>query len=706
MRTTAPKPRNITLIPTLSITACTILLTMYSKHLIWPLLALLFFLHELLSSHQKQDKQHFVLYLVLTTVLAVKIIIMTSSVHVLNILYTPSLSSLRLEEAIILVIFGALFIWFFTCFMFMKYDYAQLQHSYKTLRAHTDKKINDGIQALVKSEQQYQSLFEEHPDAVFSLDQHGNFQSVNRSCMNILGYSSQELIGQSLLNYMAEKDRKIVQNYMRAAKEGMPQSFEIHGWQKAGQSCYFHITLIPAAVGGVSIGTYGIARDMTQLKQNQQQVEYMAFHDVLTGMANRRKFENDLTDALYAGQMYNMVTAVLFIDLDRFKSINDLFGHTVGDQLLIETANRLKRYVRKKDIVARQGGDEFTILLTQMFSPKNVITFAENLLKVFQQPFLLGGQELYITPSIGIALAPAHGTTAPQLIKNADTAMYEAKATGKNKYVLYTDEMSKAEQKRNMLEKELRKAIQNEELLVHYQPQVHMHAKQIIGFEALVRWKHPKLGMISPADFIPLAEETGLILPIGEWVLRQACKQAKQWHEKGYPSLKIGVNLSPIQFIDPNLVQLVTNALQEAGLPPEALDLEITEGIAMRNEQLVIEKLQQLQSLGIKISIDDFGTGYSSLSYLTKYPIHTLKIAREFIQEIEHSLQEEAVISSIIMMAKNLRLTVIAEGVETEKQWNFLTEQQCDQIQGYYVSKPLEAKQTWELLEKEMEKAV
>lgn len=703
---TSDKRRTTTMLSIVLTIACTILLTMYSNQFIWPLLAILFLLYKLLSSHKKQDKQHFILYLILTTVLAAKIIITSDYIHISNILDTPNLSSLRLEESVVLISLGALFIWLFTHFMFIKHDYTQLQQSYKTLRAHTDKKINDGIQALVKSEQQYQSLFEEHPDAVFSLDEHGNFQSVNRSCMNILGYSSQELIGQSLLNYIAENDRKIVQSYMRSAKKGMPQSFEIHGWQKARQSCYFHITLIPAAVGGVNLGTYGIARDMTQLKQNQQQVEYMAFHDVLTGMANRRKFENDLTDALYAGQKHDMITAVLFIDLDRFKSINDLLGHTVGDQLLIEAANRMKQYVREKDTVARQGGDEFTILLTEMFSQKNVITFAENLLKAFQQPFLLGGQEFYITPSIGIALAPAHGTTAPQLIKNADTAMYEAKATGKNKYILYTNEMSKAEQKRNMLEKELRKAIQNEELLVHYQPQVHMYTKQIIGFEALVRWKHPKLGMISPADFIPLAEETGLIVPIGEWVLRQACKQAKQWHEKGYISLKVGVNLSPMQFIDPNLVQLVTNALQEAGLPPEALDLEITEGIAMRNEQLVIEKLQLLQSLGIQISIDDFGTGYSSLSYLTKYPIHTLKIAREFIQEIEHNPQEEAIISSIIMMAKNLRLTVIAEGVETEKQWDFLTEQRCDQIQGYYVSKPLEAKYTWELLEKEIEKAV
>lgn len=701
MRTTSLKQLAATILPIVFT-----LIAIYSNQPIWFLIAILSSLYMLISSYRKQDKRRFVFYLILATVSTVKIMAISEFVHVLSVFYIPNHPALNLGESTIFIIIGALFIWLFTHFMFVKYDYVQLEKSYKALRAHTDRKIHDGIQALVKSEQQYQSLFEEHPDAVFSLNPHGDFQSVNRSCTNTLGYSSQELIGQSLLSYIADKDKKDVQKYIHGAKEGMPQSFEIQSWQKGGQSYYFHMTLIPAAVSGEIIGIYGIARDMTQFKQNQQQVEYMAFHDVLTGMANRRKFEDDLTRMLHTGKVYDMMIAVLFIDLDRFKSINDLLGHTVGDQLLVEAASRLKQHVREKDTVARQGGDEFTILLTQMFSTKNVITFAEKLLKAFQQPFLLGGQEVYITPSIGIALAPAHGTTATQLIKNADTAMYEAKATGKNKYVVYTKEMSEAEHKRNVLEKELRKAIQNEELLLHYQPQVHMHTKQIIGFEALVRWKHPKLGMVSPADFIPLAEETGLILSIGEWVLRQACKQAKQWHEKGYTSLKIGVNLSPMQFIDPNLVQLVTNALRESDLPPEALDLEITEGIAMRNEQLVIEKLQQLQSLGIKISIDDFGTGYSSLSYLTKYPIHTLKIAREFIQEIEHNPQEEAIISSIIMMAKNLRLTVIAEGVETEKQWDFLTEQRCDQIQGYYVSKPLEAKHTWELLEKEIEKAV
>ncbi|WP_379970700.1 DUF4084 domain-containing protein [Ectobacillus sp. sgz5001026] len=577
-------------------------------------------------------------------------------------------------------------------------DNKKLLQTYYRLNEKLEEKVDEGIHVLAKQEQQYRSLFEDHPDAVFSLDVSGNFQMANKSCMMLLGHNQKQLQGQSFLNFIIEDDQYITRDHMRQAKKGLLQTFEARAIRSENLYSFLHITLIPTVVGDRTIGMYGIAKDTTELKQNQRQIEHMAFHDALTGLANRRRFAECLDDSLITANKRETMAAVLFIDLDRFKKINDRLGHDIGDLLLVEVGKRLQTSLRSKDVVARQGGDEFTVLLTDVFSKKTVVHVAERILDALNEPFHIRDHELKITPSMGIALYPSHGTNVTKLMKHADIAMYRSKSSGKNKFMFYSSEMSDVEDERHFLEGELNKALQEHALILHYQPQVDVKSNQIIGFEALLRWNHPKFGMVSPARFIPLAEETGLIVPIGEWVLQTACKQAKLWHEHGY-KLKVGVNLSPMQFKQPNLVQLVAKTLQETKLPPEYLDLEITEGVAMNKEEQVIRKLQSFHEIGVKISIDDFGTGYSSLSYLTKYPIHTLKIAREFIREIENNPQEAAIVSTIITMAKNLRLTVIAEGVENDSQWSFLDKEKCDQIQGFIVSKPIASDYVWKLLE-------
>ncbi|WP_416828049.1 DUF4084 domain-containing protein [Ectobacillus polymachus] len=578
-------------------------------------------------------------------------------------------------------------------------DNKKLLYTYHGLNEKLEEKVKDGVQILAKREQQYRSLFEDHPDAVFSLDVSGNFQMVNRSCTILLGHNQDHLLGQSFLNFIIEDDQYITRDHIRQAKKGILQTFDARAYRSGDQFSYLNITLIPTIVKDKTIGMYGIAKDTTELKHNQRQIEHMAFHDALTGLANRRRFAECLDDSLIMAMKRETMLAVLFIDLDRFKKINDRLGHDIGDLLLVEVGNRLTQSLRTKDVVARQGGDEFTVLLTDIFSKKTVVQVAERLLDALNRPFFIRENELKITPSIGVALYPTHGTNVTKLMKHADIAMYRAKSSGKNKFMFYSTEMSDVEDERHFLEGELNKALEENELVLHYQPQVDVKSNQIIGFEALLRWHHPKFGMVSPARFIPLAEETGLIVPIGEWVLQTACKQAKEWHDKGFP-LKVAVNLSPLQFKQPNLVKLVADTLSETQLPARYLDLEITEGVAMNKEEQVIRKLQSFHEIGVRISIDDFGTGYSSLSYLTKYPIHTLKIAQEFIREIENNPQEEAIISTIITMAKNLRLTVIAEGVETNTQWAFLDKEQCDQVQGYLVSKPIAATDVWGLLTK------
>ncbi|MBD1834768.1 EAL domain-containing protein [Cyanobacteria bacterium FACHB-472] len=428
-------------------------------------------------------------------------------------------------------------------------------------------------------------------------------------------------------------------------------------------------------------------------------IRHQASHDLLTGLPNRLLFNDRLSLALANAHLSrDEMLAVVFLDLDGFKRINDTLGHAVGDQLLQAAARRLKDCLRDTDIVARWGGDEFTIMLSPITCADDATKIAQRILGGLNVPFRFEEQELYIKASLGIALAPYDGEDAETLLKNADAAMYRAKQQGRNNYQLYTPALGARALERLVLENRLYKALEREEFLLHYQPQVNLITGQIVGMEALIRWNSSDLGFISPYQFIPLAEETGLICPIGEWVLRTACAQNRLWQSQGMPQFRIAVNLSARQFQQNNLLKIIDQILAETGLEPYFLELEITESIAMQDVDLTISVLRKLQNIGIQISMDDFGTGYSSLSYLKHFPLDTLKIDRSFIRDLMRNPHDAAIVKAIMALGHGLNLKVIAEGVETPEQLEFLRSVECDGLQGYLFSPPVAAQAATEII--------
>lgn len=438
--------------------------------------------------------------------------------------------------------------------------------------------------------------------------------------------------------------------------------------------------------------------DVRHREQIKSKLFFLSHHDVLTGLPNRKMFEEQIEAAIVCHKQSQCSLAVLFIDLVRFKNVNNTFGHTFGDLLLIEAAERLRSSLHSIDQISRPGGDEFCVLIEELTHAEDAHKVAQKLLTQLTLPFKLQGHELRIGCSIGIALYPDDGEDPVTLMKNADTAMHRVKEHGKTGLQRYTAEMNDTVIQTLIMEEWLNKAFEEEQFVLFYQPQIMIDSNRIIGMEALLRWKHPNLGLIPPGEFIPLAEETGLIIPIGEWVLRTACKQNVSWQQAGFEPMKIAVNISPIQFHQSSFVDIVLDALQNSGLDPKYLELEITEGIAMVHVDQVIHKLQTLRSYGVQISIDDFGTGYSSLTYLKKFPIHKLKIAQEFVRGLTFDPDDAAIVQAIIAMAHSLKLDVIAEGVETHEQLDFLTSVQCREIQGYIYSRPLPAQELAKML--------
>lgn len=426
----------------------------------------------------------------------------------------------------------------------------------------------------------------------------------------------------------------------------------------------------------------------------QRRVEDMfrhqASHDPLTGLPNRILFEDRLSLALAQAYRCGEMLAVAFLDLDRFKTINDTLGHAVGDELLQSVAQRLLGCLREGDTIARWGGDEFTLLLPQISCPEEAAKLAQRILSSFKTPFRISDRELHITTSIGIALAPYDGEDTETLLKNADTTMYRAKQQGKDNFQLYAPEMNKKALEQLVLANHLYKALNRDEFLLYYQPQLNLKTGQIVAFEALIRWQHPELGLVSPNQFIPLAEETGLIGAIGEWVLQAACTQNRAWQLAGLPPMRIAVNLSARQF-QQKISKTIARVLAETGLDPSYLEVEITESIAMQDVNFTISVLQELQNMGVSIAMDDFGTGYSSLATLRRFPLHTLKVAREFVNDITTDQKDAAIIKSIVALGHGLELNVIAEGVETREQLKFLHAVKCDGMQGYLFSRPLAA---------------
>ena len=435
-----------------------------------------------------------------------------------------------------------------------------------------------------------------------------------------------------------------------------------------------------------------------QLEEAVHQMKHMAYHDVLSGLPNRRLFLEKLESAISAAKNNSQKLAVVFIDLDRFKNINDSFGHEFGDLLLQGFSQKIKENLRSNDIISRQGGDEFTLILNNIHVEKDIAPMIHRLQSSLADPLTIKGQELHISMSIGIAVYPKDGETTDELLKHADSAMYSAKEKGKNNYQFFSDDMAFTASRKIALENDMRHAISNGEFILHYQPQVRTATGEVIGMEALIRWQTADGRIISPEEFIPLAEETRMILPIGEWVLSTACEQAKKWHDSGYPELKLAVNLSPLQFLHDDLMDTVRQALEKTGFSASSLELEITESVAVDDAEKAISRMQALRELGVRIAIDDFGTGYSSLSYLKRFPLNNLKIAQPFVQDMATNSHDKSLVKAMIFIAHSLDMSVIAEGVETAEQLALLKRLDCDEIQGYFFSKPLTAEKFSELL--------
>ena len=429
--------------------------------------------------------------------------------------------------------------------------------------------------------------------------------------------------------------------------------------------------------------------EVLEHEKTQEQITYIAYHDTLTGLPNRNLLNELLVHSITLAERNNKCMAVLFLDIDGFKMINDIKGHEMGDQILQEVAERLLKNLRKSDVIARHGGDEFIVIIEELDNCSGVELIANKIINCFQEPFHLENQDYFLTTSVGVAVYPADGQTPDMLIKNADIAMYKAKENGKNQYLFCTPVMKDVANETMELSTNLYRAIEKNELELYYQPQLSCHNNQIMGVEALIRWRHPVMGLISPAKFIPIAEKTGLILPIGEWVLRTACQQNKKWQEQGLPKIRMGVNLSLRQFHNNDLLNLVESVLKETKLAPQYLELEITETIAMKEKSDIINTLNAFRQIGVSIAIDDFGIEYSSLSYLKHLPVDRLKVAMQFIRGIGIDHKDEALAKGIIVLAKSIGMNVIAEGVETKEQLEFLKNHNCDEIQGYYFFKPL-----------------
>ncbi|MCZ8523906.1 MULTISPECIES: EAL domain-containing protein [Paenibacillus] len=442
------------------------------------------------------------------------------------------------------------------------------------------------------------------------------------------------------------------------------------------------------------VGAFGQFRNITDRYEAEERYNYLANHDDLTDIPNRRYYKTKLNTMLeQANQdLHPYRIAVLYLDLDRFKLVNDTLGHTHGDLLLKLVVERLTALLGPEDVIARMGGDEFMFMFPRIRDAEDVTLRVEEILKIFHQPFNMNGYEFHITASIGISMYPSDGLDSDKLMIHADTAMYKAKERGKNQYLLYSAEMQTKSHEKIRMETSLRKAIENEEFVLYYQPQIDLRSGGVKGVEALIRWQHPERGIVSPYEFIPLAEETGLIIPLDQWVLRTACHQNKKWQDMGLPPLRIAVNLSSQQFAKDSLVDIVRHALEESGLAPEYLELEITETMTMDVEH-TIPTLEKLHALGVQISIDDFGTGYSSLNYLKKFSIDRLKIDQSFVRDIMFDAHDSDIVGTIIAMAHGMGLEVIAEGVEEAGQLQFLREQKCNEVQGYYYSKPIPAEE-------------
>jgi diguanylate cyclase (GGDEF)-like protein/PAS domain S-box-containing protein len=567
-------------------------------------------------------------------------------------------------------------------------------------------------EALCQSEGKYRSILENIREAYFEVDLAGNFIFFNDSLCRLTGCTKEELYGANYNQFSNKESAKdVFQAFNKVYKTGEPT--ERFDWQiirKDGNKRYIEASVsLRKDSSGIPTGFKGIIRDITDRKRIEQELNHMANHDVLTGLPNRLMFSQLLNQAIKSTQRNQGKLAVLFIDIDRFKTINDSLGHEAGDLLLKEIAIRLKKSLRAVDvvgrleedyIVGRLGGDEFVILIEGFNELSQVVAVASKILNIIIKPVVLLGEECRVTASIGISIYPKDGEDEQTLMKNADMAMYFAKEEGRNNYQFYAKNIQSQAFERFSIEKNLRRALELNELSLEYQAKLDLKTGVINGVEALLRWKNPYLGSVTPMQFIPVAEETGMIVPIGRWVIKTACAQNVAWQRQGLPLICMAVNLSPRQLMDDNLIDDIKTALKDSGMAPNLLELEITESMVMHNPVILIAVLKNIKKTGVRLAIDDFGTGYSSLSQLKNLPIDTLKVDRSFIHSLPQDSEYQTITKAIIDMGKILHLTVVAEGVETQEQEDLLREYICDETQGFHFSKPIAPDKFADLLRK------
>jgi len=536
-----------------------------------------------------------------------------------------------------------------------------------------------------------EKVFENTFEGIMITDPHNVIESVNPAFTFITGFQAREVIGKTpALLASGKHDAEFYRRMWDEMCTAGHWQGEIWNRRKNGEIFPEWLTINEIRNSAGAVSNYvAIFSDITERKAAEDHVRHLAHHDALTDLPNRMLFAERLNHAIAHAHRSQQQITVMFLDLDRFKLINDTLGHSVGDRLLQTTAQRLTDCVREDDTVARMGGDEFTILIENITDPSNLPSLAQKIISALSQPIMLDGHEIVVTTSIGISVYPNDGEQSETLIKHADAAMYLAKEKGRNNFQFFTSEMNVLAFERMTMESQLRKALERNEFSLHYQPQVDIGTHRISGMEALLRWHQPTAGWIPPAQFISVAEETGLIVPIGEWVLREACTQNKAWQDEGLPPTRVAVNISGRQFKQKNLVEVVGKILEETGLEAEYLELEITESIAMEHADDTVTKLHALKAMGIRISMDDFGTGHSSLSYLKLFPIDTLKIDKSFVQDLASNSIDNTIATAIAAMAHGLKLKVITEGVETEEQLTFLKGMHRDEVQGFYFSQPL-----------------
>lgn len=550
---------------------------------------------------------------------------------------------------------------------------------------------------IVFKHEYFQSLFEHNTDFIFSTDVDGNFTNVNATFVEIFGYTKEELLGKPVLQYIDNDVRDVVRNYFKKSLIGKEQSYQLELPTKTGERHYFQIRHVPIIINEKVAGIFCIGRDITERKVVEEKIFQIAFYDMDTGLPNRLKIRDLLKEKIREAKKNKSRVAIVFIDINRFKMINDSLGHFTGDQILKQISRRIMDIVPKDAILGRFGGDKFTLILTENIDTHSIMELSEKILRSVSKPITFEGQEFFLSASIGVSYYPEDGGNEELLLKNADTANNRAKKQGGTKITFFSYEMNDQIKYRFELENYLRRAIEKNELYLVYQPLVDLRTGALIGSEALLRWKHPKLGLIPPMHFIPIAEETGIIHDIGRWVLQEACKQNQKWIEEGYHDLFVSVNVSAQQIQNRDFLNIIKEALTLSGMEPKHLLLELTESGMLGNIKHSIEMMKSIKELGVQVSIDDFGTGYSSLSYLKSLPINSLKIDQTFINNLDRCSVDKSIVKAIITIGSGMSVKVVAEGVETYEQLKELKELNCDYAQGYFIEKPVD-KDTFERL--------